>query len=155
MIYVGIDPATKCGFAALREDGRHITSGMWQLKGRGDTPGRRFAKLQDKLSCLLDELGTAPEDIVLGYEVVARHKGTKAAHIYGGLLASLFMWCDSVGIEYQGVAVGTIKKTATGKGNATKFEMLSAANEHWSLDCFDDNEADALWIAEHVRRNYR
>jgi Holliday junction resolvasome RuvABC endonuclease subunit len=45
------------------------------------------------------------------------------------------------------VPVGTIKKAATGKGNASKADMIAAAKR---AGCFteDDNEADAFWIAK-------
>jgi hypothetical protein len=41
------------------------------------------------------------------------------------------------------VPVGTIKKHATGKGNAGKDAVIAAVRA-WSFDPVDDNEADAL-----------
>ena len=77
------------------------------------------------------------------FEEVRRHLGVDAAHVYGGLLATLTAWCEHQNIPYQGVPVGTIKKHATGKGNAGKDEMIAAARSrgHYPKD---DNEADAL-----------
>lgn len=46
---------------------------------------------------------------------------------------------------YQGVPVGTIKKHATGKGNAGKEEMILAVRQRGHSPS-DDNEADALAI---------
>ena len=46
-------------------------------------------------------------------------------------------------IAYQGVPVGTIKKHATGKGNAGKGEVI-AAMRLLGHPVTDDNEADAL-----------
>jgi Holliday junction resolvasome RuvABC endonuclease subunit len=152
MIYIGIDPATACGYAVLQADGKRIASGTWQLKRKHESAGMRYIRLQKKLSDLLDTLTVEAGDIVLGYEQVARHNGTAAAHIYGGLVATLQVWCESVGIEYTAIPVGQIKRTATGKGNANKQMMIDAAEANWSLDGIDDNEADALWIAEHVRQ---
>ena len=60
------------------------------------------------------------------FEEVRAHKGTAAAHTYGAFLGQLAAWCEQRGIAYQGVPVGTIKKHATGKGNAGKAEMLAA-----------------------------
>ena len=79
------------------------------------------------------------------YEAVRRHLGTDASHVYGGLLATLTAWCEARGIPYQGVAVGTIKRFATGKGNADKAAMIAAARER-GFEPVDDNEADALAI---------
>ena len=77
------------------------------------------------------------------FEEVRRHAGVDAAHAYGGFLGQLSAWCEHHQIPYQGVPVGTIKKHATGKGNASKEEMILAvrANGHQPAD---DNEADAL-----------
>ena len=77
------------------------------------------------------------------FEEVRRHVGVDAAHAYGGFLATLTAWCEHHQIPYQGVPVGTIKKHATGKGNASKDEMLTAAHLR-GYSPIDDNEADAL-----------
>ncbi len=68
-----------------------------------------------------------------------------ASHIYGGFLATLTAWCEHHQIPYEGIPVGIIKKATTGKGNASKEEMIKAvcAKGHTPKD---DNEADALAI---------
>jgi Holliday junction resolvasome RuvABC endonuclease subunit len=66
------------------------------------------------------------------FEEVRRHAGVDAAHAYGGFMGQLTAWCEHHQIPYQGVPVGTIKKHATGRGNASKD---------------DDNEADAIALA--------
>ena len=77
------------------------------------------------------------------FEEVRRHAGVDAAHAYGGFMGHLTAWCEHHNIPYQGVPVGTIKKHATGKGNAGKDEMIAAAKAR-GHDPVDDNEADAL-----------
>ena len=81
-----------------------------------------------------------------------RHVGTDAAHVYGGLLAVLTSWGELRGVPYEGVPVGTIKRHATGKGNANKDSMIAAARSR-GFDPTDDNEADALallgWAQDH------
>ena len=58
-------------------------------------------------------------------------------------MATLTAWCEANEVPYEGVPVGTIKKHATGKGNAGKEEVVKAmkAKGHTPRD---DNEADAL-----------
>lgn len=58
-------------------------------------------------------------------------------------MSHLTAWCEQHNIPYQGVPVGTIKKNATGKGNAGKQEMIAAAIKRGHAPG-DDNEADAL-----------
>ena len=64
---------------------------------------------------------------------------------------TLTAWCEHHQIPYQGVPVGTIKKHATGKGNANKDQMISAARLRGHAPA-DDNEADAIalfhWAVE-------
>jgi Holliday junction resolvasome RuvABC endonuclease subunit len=79
------------------------------------------------------------------YEEVRCHAGTDAAHVYGGLMASLTSWGELRGVPYQGVPVGTIKKHASGKGNAPKQAMIDAARQR-GFNPADDNEADAIAI---------
>ena len=91
----------------------------------------------------------------LHFEEVRRHVSTDAAHAYGGFLATLTAWCEHHQIPYQGVPVGTIKKHATGKGNASKEDVIAAVQAR-GHDPVDDNEADALalllWaIEQHAR----
>ena len=77
--------------------------------------------------------------------------GVDAAHAYGGFMAHLTAWCEQQDIAYEGVPVGTIKRHATGKGNANKTMMIEAARNRGHLPS-DDNEADALalvyWAVE-------
>lgn len=92
----------------------------------------------------LDELWRfAGPPSALYFEEVRRHRGVDAAHAYGGFLAQLTAWCERHGVPYQGVPVGTIKKFATGKGNADKVAMIEAT-KRWGHRPEDDNEADAL-----------
>ncbi len=136
---LALDLGTTTGWAMLC-DGT-ITSGSESFKPqRFEGGGMRFLKfkrwLADTKAC------TDGLDAVY-FEEVRRHAGVDAAHAYGGFLAHLTAWCEHHQIPYQGVPVGTIKKHATGKGNASKDAMISAAREI-GLDPQDDNEADAL-----------
>lgn len=79
------------------------------------------------------------------FEEVRRHIGTDAAHVHGGLLATLTAWCEEQCIPYQGVPVGTWKRYACGKGNADKQAVIAAMRER-SFEPADDNEADAIAI---------
>ena len=100
----------------------------------------RFLRFKRWLTELKAVAGEIDE---LHFEEVRRHVSTDAAHAYGGFLATLTAWCEHHQIPYQGVPVGTIKKHVTGKGNASKDEMVAAARARGYAPV-DDNEADAL-----------
>lgn len=148
MLVIGIDPGTSCGWAVL-QDGKRLASGTWDLKPRRhEGGGMRYVRLRLYLLELLD----AHPRAVLGYEEVRRHMGVDAAHVYGGIIATIAAVCEGRAVPYQGVPVGQIKVTATGKGNASKEAMVAAAVARWGpVD--DDNEADALWIAATLERD--
>lgn len=137
---LALDLGTNTGFACGNA-GHHI-SGTWGLKpGRFDGGGMRYVKFRNKLT----ELYSASKFEAVYFEEVRKHRGTDAAHIYGGLMATLTAWCEENKVPYEGVPVGTIKKFATGKGNAGKPEMIEGVRE-WGYEPADDNEADAIAI---------
>lgn len=147
--YLAFDLGTKCGWAILDGRGKRQSSGVLNLK---PTPhegkGMRVVRFQNALPELL---ACGPR--VVAFELVARHAGTTAAHVYGALMGALQAACERAEVPYVGIPVATIKKHATGKGNAGKALMMSSAVRRWGLGTWgqDDNEADALWVAECAR----
>lgn len=137
---LALDLGTHTGWALHQLDGT-ITSGTEHFKPqRFEGGGMRFLRFKR----WLNELLTVGQHInAVYFEEVRRHAGVDAAHAYGGFMGHLTAWCEQHNIPYQGVPVGTIKKHATGKGNAGKDEMIAAAHS-CGHDPADDNEADAL-----------
>ncbi|WP_375610760.1 MULTISPECIES: crossover junction endodeoxyribonuclease RuvC [unclassified Bartonella] len=137
-----LDLGTKTGWALRDADG-FITSDTEHFQSRrfegGGMRYLRFKKWLTELKRSVDEI-----DAVY-FEEVRRHVGTDASHVYGGFLATLTAWCEHHQIPYEGIPVGTIKKAMTGKGNASKAEMIKAMRAKGHAPC-DDNEADALAI---------
>lgn len=137
---LALDLGTTTGWA-LRTPDRRIVSGSQSFKPqRFEGGGMRFLRFVR----WLDEMQTLSGGLHhLAFEEVRRHASTDAAHAYGGFLGLLSAWCERHAIPYQGVPVGTIKKHATGKGNAPKDAMLATVRG-WGYAPVDDNEADAL-----------
>ena len=139
---LALDLGTTTGWALRGFDGL-ITSGTVSFKpGRYDGGGMRYLRFTNWLT-ELDRLSGPIEAIYV--EEVRRHRGTDAAHVYGGLMATLETWAELRGVPYQGVPVGTIKRHATGRGNAPKEAMIAAAQAR-GYNPADDNEADAIAI---------
>jgi len=139
---LALDLGTTTGWA-LRSHERLITSGAVSFRPRRfDGGGMRYLRFVNWLTGL-DQL--AGPIATIWFEEVRRHAGTDAAHVYGGLMATLTAWAEMRGVPYQGVPVGTIKKHATGKGNASKAMMIEAAQAR-GYHPADDNEADAIAI---------
>ena len=145
---LALDLGTTTGWAIRGHDGL-ITSGTVSFRpSRFDGGGMRYLRFQHWLEQLADDSGGLA---AIYFEEVRRHIGTDAAHLYGGFLATLTAWCEREGVAYQGVPVGTIKRFATGKGNAGKDAVLAAMRQR-GFQPADDNEADAiallLWALE-------
>ena len=142
MSILALDLGVRTGWA-LSDDNKMITSGVVQIKqDRWQGGGMRFLRFR----AWLDEIHRFSGGFdQLYYEQVRRHAGTDASHLYGGWLAILEVWCEQNSIAYAGVPVATIKRHATGKGNANKAAMIAAAKAR-GFSPTDDNEADAIAI---------
>ena len=145
MPILAIDTGTRCGYAV--EEG---PSGIWNLSpSRFDSLGMKFVKFKN----LLTDTIVRYKINNLVYEEVHAHIGIAASHSYGGLVAVLQLVCLENKIEYKGVAVQTIKKHATGKGNAKKDDMIVAATLKFpKINIIDDNHADALHLLDYAQK---
>jgi Holliday junction resolvasome RuvABC endonuclease subunit len=134
-----LDLGTTTGFCVGEREGA-LASGSQNFKpGRYDGGGMRFVRFRK----WLDELQVAYRIDRIAFEEVRRHAGTDAAHVYGGLMATLQAWAEDNRIPYEGIPVGTIKKVWTGSGNASKDAMFAEAVKR-GFAPIDDNEADAI-----------
>ncbi len=111
---------------------------------RGDSPGMRWIAFRAWLNRLLDD---APTNVIV-YEQ-AHHRGGAPTHVAHSLIALTETLAAERGIEVTNRHTATIKKHATGKGNAGKDLMLAVARAKWGDDAIiDDNQADALWLLD-------
>ncbi len=145
---LALDLGTTTGWALRTSDGQ-ITSGTVSFRpSRYDGGGMRYLRFTNWLAEIHRLSGSIA---AIWFEEVRRHAGTDAAHVYGGLMATLTGWAELRGVPYQGVPVGTIKRHATTKGNADKAAVIAAVRA-CGFSPADDNEADAiallLWAIE-------
>ena len=137
---LALDLGTTTGFAIKDVSASGIISGRWEFKNsRFEGGGMRFLRFRTKLQ----ETHAAGPLTCVVFEEVRAHRGVDAAHVYGGLLATLTAFCEEHSIPYEGVPVGTINRFWTGKGNAPKETMIEVAKRH-GYQPIDDNEADAI-----------
>ena len=140
LVILALDLGTTTGWA-LRSANGPVAHGFVSFKSqRFEGGGMRYLRFRKWLT----EIKQSSDGLdAVYFEEVRRHVGVDAAHAYGGFMATLTSWCEHHDIPYQGVPVGTIKKHATGKGNASKEDMVAAMRDR-SYPVSDDNEADAL-----------
>jgi len=155
---LGLDLATLSGFAVVAiGNGEVLESGTIDASIRvratktipADHLGKRMQILADRLRELFQKYNIEH----VSYEAIAQGRAA------GGRTAAVARWLECVAIlvayehvvEITSYAAGTIKKHATGDGSwrTKKEQMIAAAVERWpDLDIDDDNEADALWVAD-------
>jgi len=151
MRILALDFATRTGWA--HSSGPH---GVWELAVRRDeSAGMRLIRFRGKLREVADNVGV---DLIV-FEA-ARHGAPTmqgALVVCAELQGVLKLWAEECGIEYRGYSPSEIKKHATGKGNASKSDMLAAARTpaqfvKWGVVAWHD-EADALWLLDLVQRD--
>lgn len=149
MNILAIDIGTTTGWARSSRDGSIASGSESFAVRRMEAAGQRWLKFRAFLN---EQRLQAGEIHAVYYEDVKQHAGTLAAHVYGGFLACLEMWCAANNVRLVGVGVGAIKKHWTGKGNADKAAMCETARAK-GFRPKDSNEADALAIlslAQHL-----
>lgn len=90
----------------------------------------------------------AAEDVNVGSQFSALRKLSQFQGV-------LYEACATLKIPLVVVNVVSLKRFATGKGNANKLEMMEAAKKRWKFDCEgDDNLADAMHIFHYITKRY-
>jgi hypothetical protein len=139
---LALDLGTTTGWA-VRNSRCRILHGTAEFRpSRYEGGGMRYLRFGKWLDQKLDVTGGI--DAVY-FEEIRRHAGTDAAHVHGGLLATLTAWCEQHNLPYQGVPVGTWKRHACRKGNADKQAVIAAMRAR-GYEPANDNEADAIAI---------
>ena len=145
---LSLDLGTTTGWALLKANGTVVRGTVSFKNKRFEGGGMRYLRFGN----WLDEVRVSVGEVnKLYFEEVRRHIGTDAAHVYGGFMATLTAWCEANSIPYSGVPVGTIKKHATGKGNASKADVIKAMVA-LGYEPRDDNEADALALLHYAQQ---
>lgn len=149
---LAIDPGTHLGWA-VSYDGR-VESGVEDFSlARGESPGMRFIRFN---AWLAEMCGSAKPEIIL-YEQ-PHLRGGAATDVLVGITTRIDEACALRGIEHASVHSSTLKKSATGHGNADKGTMLAAANVRWAETLgraiHSDDEADALHLLAHGIKKY-
>jgi Holliday junction resolvasome RuvABC endonuclease subunit len=143
---LALDLGSRTGWA-LQVKGR-VESGVQLFDvRRGESPGMRYLRFTRWLA----EMTRAEENITLiAYEMpipaTKRYSSAASREIASGLATRVQERCAKLGIEHVSVYPSTLKKFATGRGNAQKTDMHAAAVKKFGYVDLDDNEADALWV---------
>jgi Holliday junction resolvasome RuvABC endonuclease subunit len=138
---LSLDIATHCGYHSV------YSSGTWdftEAKHRNDN--KQHKAFRDTLINYIQKYGIkqiVAEDVSAGNAIGGFKSSVKLAEFRG----ILFEVCDELNLpEPAFVNPKTVKKWATGSGNADKDMMKLFCVRRWGITPIDDNEADATHI---------
>jgi Holliday junction resolvasome RuvABC endonuclease subunit len=139
---LALDLATRTGWA--HSDG---PSGVQDFSlDRGESAGMRLLKFRGWLGRIFEEV----DFDVVAYEQ-PHYRGGHATEVLAGMVGILQEWAAENWVETAMRHSREIKRHATGSGNASKDDMVNKAVEQgWNPQ--DDNEADALWLLDLMKR---
>lgn len=148
---LALDLGTTAGWALRSADGLVTSGSVWFRPSRYEGGGMRYARLRAWLERLAADAGPIG---AIYFEEVRPHVGTD-----GERLRRLARDADRMGRDRRRALPGrspsaSIKRHATGKGNAAKESVMAAARAR-GFGPADDNDADAiailLWAIETER----
>jgi len=143
---LALDPATHCGYAIS-----HSLYGVWNLTAKRDeSVGMRLIRLRAKL---IEVIKGERINVVVFERPGGRFKASII--VQSEIQGQIKTVCEDLKVEYRAYSSTEVKKFATGKGNAGKPAMIKAAQEKLGYPGDDDNEADALWILELAKSEYK
>ena len=145
MIYVGIDPSLSgCGIAVLGRGKPFLRTVSTESKDI------LYERVDYILGCVMKALNRATPDTVA---ICIEEPFIHAKHAHGalgiiGLGYAIREMLYTCGYSWTEVPVSSLKKFATGKGNAGKTEVIASVIKRWGADVKNDNEADAFALAK-------
>jgi len=93
-----------------------------------------------------------PFDLIVYEE--SHQKGQAAREMLTNMTGRIQEIAAAKKIEYVGIPASTLKKNMTGKGNASKEDMMKIAAKFLGRVCEDDNEGDAICMAMWAWKQY-
>lgn len=139
MGYLGIDQSLSAtGLCLLASDGTFMTAMTVDTDKARDAT--RLLLIKRALTTILPEVVFATLE---GYAYGAVGHVFELGEVGGVTKVTLL----EAGIEFRTVAPVQLKKFATGYGSASKDDMLDAARKSGHDFGFDDNQADAFFLA--------
>ena len=108
----------------------------------------RLAWLRD---AVLDRVDGTDLVVIEGYSFHSRGRGTIARAELGGVFR---LALHDRGIPWVEVSPSSLKRYATGKGNAPKEAVLASAIRRLGYPGHLDDEADALWLLAMAQDHY-
>lgn len=168
-VFLGLDLGLHCGYCFATFNPKagldpmkdvHFFSGQLDLTGKKyETAPMRFVKMREFLCNVkptlvaYEEVKYTPPEAVTQYNAMALlGRAATTQGFFEAMMMTVSTYCESATIPATSFPIGTIKKRATGKGNANKAAVIKACNEQFGYELDPDanghdNVADATFVA--------
>lgn len=149
-VIIGFDLAlVETGWAAIDTKAYIQRWGTWKAPPPRHPLGQRLCHIANEIEALILSFwaraqSSARPTVFFEGAVGASFQVLKLAPVHGVFHET--MW--RLGIVPVEVAPTTIKVLATGEGTADKLDMVQAARTRLNYTGMNNNEADALWVAD-------
>lgn len=138
---IALDLSLTCvGYASTR-----LGSGTFRPEGRGM---RRLNGILEEIRHLIPGHHLV---LVEGYSYASKGRAVVSIGELGGVVR-LYLWKS--GIPYVEIPPSSMKKVATGKGNAPKELVLVEAVRRLGYGGASNHVADALWLLQAAQQHY-
>lgn len=136
-----------------------LTATGWAAHNGSPTPvhglikprGRGIPRLQDALDQVVEVAAGAELAVIEGYAFSSR---ASHAHGLGELGGVIRLGLTQKGVTIVEVPPASMKKVATGRGNASKELVLVEAVKRLGYRGADNNISDALWLLQTAQQHY-
>lgn len=147
--WVGLDQSYS-GFGIVVIDHQEAQTSLWKFPPKG-SDGMRLGDIYVNLLTLFTQLQDRYDEVHVAMEGYANGRTFNREKMgeLGGIVklshATVF------GTDPTVVPPTSLKKFVTGKGTASKDDMVSAVQSKWAKDITNNNLADAYGLAEYVK----
>lgn len=112
--------------------------------GKSVHPGKRYQRLRNLMR---DKRAEFPDISLIAYELPIGENTSQIQKAYShGYVAIIQLFCAENCLGSRGIYTGTLKKFVTGRGNASKDEIVAAIKVR-GFNPQSHDEADAIGIA--------
>ncbi|WP_240371706.1 RuvC family protein [Anoxybacteroides rupiense] len=139
MRFVGIDPSTKTGLVILEDNKVHTALEIVSEEKRDP---QRFIDIVD---AIMSHITNQDVICIEGFSYSSRGAAVSIQYGIGWILRSELI---KAGLNYHDVPPSSVKKFATGKGNAKKDELVLPIYKRWGFEHESDNVRDAFVLAQ-------
>jgi crossover junction endodeoxyribonuclease RuvC len=139
MRFIGIDPSTKTGLVILENNKIHTAI---EITSKEKRDPHRFMDIAKKVMKYITE-----HDVICieGFSYSSKGSAVSVQYGIGWILRSELI---RAGLNYHDVPPSSVKKFATGKGNAKKEDMVLPIFKRWGFEHNSDNVRDAFVLAQ-------